>query len=154
MKSANQPEKAGPFGHILRFVLGGLLLITVFRYYFVVPRLMLIATLGLVIGLAAFYTLLDLAIADLLPNVNPLLGAILANALVLGMWIFGRNAWQLGAATYIGISLIVTALRADSGCELMSIPGLILHRHAHLGCFFFSPVDWIERAVAGRRLHG
>ena len=38
---------------------------------------------------------------------------------------------------------------ADKGCEVMSIPGLIFNRRTHLACFFFSPIDWLEKKITG-----
>jgi len=70
------------------------------------------------------------------------------------MWLFGKGGIQLGALTYPGIALIVTSLRADAGCEVMSLPGPIFNRHTHLTCLFFSPIDWFEGKMAKKSQNG
>lgn len=141
-------EKAGPFGRLLRFLFGAWVLFIVVPYYFIVPSDVVIQTLLLLLGLLIFYAVLDLAINNLFPAINPILGAILANTPILLMWLLGRGAIQLSALSFLGVSLLLTSLRADKGCEVMSIPGFIFNRHTHLACFFFSPVDWLEGKVA------
>jgi hypothetical protein len=153
MKSADKPERAGTFGRILRFVLGALLLFAISRYYFVVPRALLMSAFLVAIGIAVFYILLDVALTDFVPNINPILGAVLANVPILLMWIFGRNAIQMGAVSFLAISLILAGLQGSKHCEVMSIPGLIFKRNTPLACLFFSPIDWVEQALARRRLN-
>ena len=46
--------------------------------------------------------------------------------------------------TYLGVSLVVTGLRSDAGCEVMAIPGLVWRRRTRLACIVFSPIDWLE----------
>ncbi len=151
MKSTSTTEKAGPFGRILRLLVGGLILYLIIPIYFILPSDVLIESILLFIGLAAYYILLDISITNILPNINPILGVVLANLPILLMVLIGRNAVPLSALSFLGISLILTGLRADNGCELMSIPGLVFNRHTHLGCFFFSPIDWLEKKTSGRR---
>ncbi len=151
MKSTNNIGKAGLFGRILRLLLGSLLLFALIPYYFVLPRNVVIGAIFVLLGFASFYILLDLFIINFLPNINSILGAVLANVPILLIWLFGRGAIQLGALSFLGISLVLTGLRADKGCEVMSIPGLIFNRHTHLACFFFSPIDWLEKKLARER---
>ena len=51
---------------------------------------------------------------------------------------------------FIGVSLVVTAIRADGGCEVMTLPGVFLGKRTHLVCIAFSPLDWIEDKFTGR----
>lgn len=150
MNSTNKIEKARPIGRLLRFLFGAFILFIAVPYYFILPTDVVIQTILVALGLVAFYILLDLIINKVFPTIHPVTGAILANTPILLMWLLGRNAIQLGALSYLGISLVLTGLRADKGCEVMSIPGLIFNRHTHLACLFFSPVDWLEKRIAGK----
>lgn len=51
---------------------------------------------------------------------------------------------------FIGVSLVLASLRADAGCEVMSIPGLLLRRKTHLACILFTPIDWVEQKLIAR----
>ncbi|MCI0551803.1 MAG: hypothetical protein L0287_12685 [Anaerolineae bacterium] len=150
MNSTDNVERARPFGRLLRLLFGAIILFSAVPYYFIVPMDVVIQTILVVLGLVVFYILLDLVINKVFPSIHPVAGAILANTPILLMWLLGRNAIQLGALSFLGISLVLTALRADKGCEVMSIPGLIFNRHTHLACFFFSPIDWLETKFAGK----
>ena len=150
MNSTDNIEKARPIGRLLRLLFGAFVLFIVVPYYFVLPSDVVIQTILVTVGLVVFYVLLDLAINEMFPTIHPGVGAILANTPILSMWLLGRNAVQLGALSFLGISLVLTSLRADKGCEVMSIPGLIFKRYTHLACFFFSPIDWLEKKRAGK----
>ena len=83
-------------------------------------------------------------------NLNRWTGAFLAVAIVALLFIFGGPLGQVASVAYIGISLVLQAVRGDGGCEVMSIPGLLFGRRTHLVCITFSPIDWIEEHVANR----
>lgn len=151
MNATGTGSRAGPFGRLLRFLFGAWVLFIVVPYYFIVPSGVVIQTLLLLLGLLIFYVVLDLAINNLFPAINPILGAILTNTPILLMWLLGRGAIQLSALSFLGVSLVLTSLRADKGCEVMSIPGLLFSRHTYLPRFFFSPVDWLEKRFAAKR---
>lgn len=51
---------------------------------------------------------------------------------------------------FLFVSLAVAALRSDDGCEVMSLPGLLFGRRTRLACLVSSPIDRIERRLAGR----
>lgn len=59
----------------------------------------------------------------------------------------GGPASRLGSVLFVGISLLFTAWRSDGGCEVMTLPGMLLGKRTHLVCIAFSPVDWLERAA-------
>src|SRR3972149_860369 len=150
MNSINNVERARPIGRFFRLLFGAFVLFIVVPYYFILPSDVVIQTILVTVGLVVFYVLLDLAINEMFPTIHPVVGAILANTPILSMWLLGREAVQLGALSFLGISLLLTGLRADKGCEVMSIPGLIFNRHTQLACFFFSPIDWLEKKIAGK----
>src|SRR5258708_31907121 len=150
MKSISDTEKAGRLGRISRLLLGGLVLLYVGPYYFIVPSDVLMWTVLLIIALTVYYILLDVSIVNFQPNINTTLGAVLANAPIILMVLIGRNALALSALSFLGISLVLTGLRADTGCEVMSIPGLIFKRNTSLPCFFFSPIDWLEKKISAK----
>jgi len=148
MNFTDNNERAKRFVRVFRLLFGILVFVLIVPYYFIAPANVLLQTLLTTIGLAFFYILLDIIINQYVSSINPIIGAILANAPILLMWLFGKGGIQLGALTYIGIALIVTSLRADAGCEVMSFPGLIFKRHTHLACLFFSPIDCLEGKMA------
>jgi len=154
MNSADNIERARPLGQVLRLLFGILVFVLIVPYYFIATVNVLLQTLLATIGLAVFYIVLDVVINKYISSINPIIGAILANVPILLMWLLGKGGTQLGALTYLGIALIVTSLRADAGCEVMSIPGLIIKRHTHLACLFFSPIDWLERKMAKKGQEG
>jgi hypothetical protein len=51
---------------------------------------------------------------------------------------------------YIGASLIVMAARGDPGCEVMTLPNVILGKETELPCLLFSPIDALEKKVGKR----
>jgi len=150
MAVKNNIEGARPIGRILRFLFGGFLLSVVTYYSFIAPTV-ITSTILVTLGLVIFYILADMFINKYVPSIDPVIGSILVNTPILLLWLFGYGGVQLGALTYIGIALVIISLRADAGCEVMSIPGLIFKRHTHLTCFIFSPIDWLEKKIAGIR---
>lgn len=104
-------------------------------------------TAGVVVGELIFYILLHLIISRFFRRVNPWLGAILAVAPVALVFLYGGPAGRLGTLIYVGVSLVFTAIRADAGCEVMTVPGMILGKRTHLVCIVFSPIDWVETKV-------
>lgn len=105
---------------------------------------------GIMLGLVVLYSVLHLAIARFMPNLNPWLGAVLAVAPVLGVFLVGGDSGQVAAVTFVGLSLLLAAVRADAGCEVMSMPGVFFGRRTHLVCILFSPIDWLEEKVSSR----
>jgi hypothetical protein len=109
-------------------------------------------------ALLLFYTLVHFVVSRYLPGLNRWIGAILAVTPVFLVWYFGQGGGPLfgqgeggtAAITYIGVCLLIDALRADSGCEVMALPGLIFGNRTHLACIVFSPVDALENRQGAR----
>ena len=61
--------------------------------------------------------------------------------------LLGGPFGEVGGLTFLAASLLLAGARADAGCEVMSIPGLLFGRRTHLVCIALSPVDWVERRL-------
>jgi hypothetical protein len=115
-------------------------------------------SLGIMAALVLFYTLVHFVVSRYLAGLNRWTGAILAVTPVFLVWYFGQGSGPLfgqgeggtAAITYIGVSLLIDALRADAGCEVMALPGLIFGNRTHLACIVFSPVDALENRQGAR----
>lgn len=133
-------------GRVFRFGLGAFFFTEVWPVYQEVTVDGVIVRLIWAVGLILFYIALHVVIIKLTPHINSVIGALLAFGPFLSVFIIGYGGpAATGALTFISISLILAALRADPGCEVMSIPALVSSKHTHLACLLFSPIDWIER---------
>jgi hypothetical protein len=150
--SSNLTKRAGPIGRSVR------LLVAVFLLIIDVPVLLRagwaynLATLGLVVALTLFYMLVHYVVSRHFPNLNPWSGAVLAITPVFLVWflgqgggpLFGQGEGGTAAITFVALSLLIDVVRADSGCEVMAIPGLIFGNRTHLACIAFCPIDALE----------
>ena len=151
----NSVRRAKPVGRVLRLIVGAVLLVIVFPWYLQAAPSFLLATLAVLLFLIVFYSLVHLLVTKTRPGVNRWVGALLANVPVIiiyilgsgGGLIFGDGEGQLAVLTYLGVSLAVTGLRSDAGCEVMAIPGFVWGKRTHLACIVFSPIDWLEEKV-------
>lgn len=146
METDNKSKyQARYIGRILRFLLGVFFVSEVWPVYQDVTAEGALIRLGWAIGLVLFYTMLHLIINKYAPNFNKVVGAVLAFAPFLAVFIMGYGGpAATGALTFLSVTLIVAAIRADPGCEVMSIPALFSKKHTHLACLLFSPIDWCE----------
>ena len=146
-------RKAGPIGRSLRLLVGVGVMIVALPVYFSAEWTYGLSSLGIVVGLVLVYSLLHYAVSRYTPDINRWLGAVLAVSPVFLVWFFGQGGGPLfgqgeggtGAITYVGISLLIDFLRADAGCEVMAIPGLLFGNRTHLPCIALFPVDILER---------
>lgn len=97
-------------------------------------------------GITLFYIALHFLVSRYLTWLNPWIGAVFAAAPVLAMAISGSVS-LVAAVLYVGASLMLIAVRAEPGCEVMAIPSLLVRRPTHLACLFFTPLDWVEKKV-------
>ena len=142
-----EPRRAMPIGRILRFLMAGYLIVTVIPHYLGAgwqANLKIAATIG---GLIILYTGMHLVIAKYVPRLNRWLGALLAIIPVVLFFLLGGGIGQMGAATYVGGSLLIDSFNGDSGCEVMAIPGIISKERTRLVCIAFSPLDWLEQKL-------
>jgi hypothetical protein len=137
-------ESAPPLGRLLRGLLAAWFLFVVAT---VLPRASLVfatQVLAVAFGLAVVYLLLGFAVAAFAPGINRWLGAIVAMVPASMVFLLGGPAGQIAVLGFLGVSLGLAALRADPGCEVMSIPAFLTGRRTHLACLLFTPLDWLE----------
>ena len=141
----DQPgDRSRPVGRILRFVLGALLVGLLYPSVISASSDVLTWSAAVVVGLIAFYTLIHLSVMKYLPNINKYVGTILALSPAVAVLLLGGAPGEIAVTGYIGGSLILDALTADLGCEVMALPGLFFQKRTHLSCIVFSPIDWLE----------
>ncbi len=159
-QGASQPSrKAPPVGRALRIVIGLLLMIQVVPVYFHVDAPLALGALLLMLGLLIVYSLLHIAVLRRIVVFGPGLGAVVGLGILVALYLaggpraplLGRGEGELAAGTFLGASLIVAGMRADPGCEVMAIPGLLFGKHTELACLVFSPLDWLERKWRSKR---
>ena len=149
---------AGRIGRILRVGIGVFLIISIALVYIRVDWRLILPSVGIALGLTVFYGLVHFAVVNYVTGLSPWLGAVLANLpliLVYGLGsgstpIFGQGKGQLGAALFLGVSLLLAGFRGDPGCEVMVIPNIWFREPTHLACLLFSPVDWLEGKLQKR----
>ena len=138
-----------PVGRILRFLLGAWLVFAVRLFYLEAESNRILGAVLVVVGIALFYALLHWLVSLFWTKLNRWFGAFLAILPVLLVFILGGVLGQVGAASFLALSLLLAAIRADSGCEVMSIPSLVFGRPTHLMCLLFCPLDWVEEKIVG-----
>jgi hypothetical protein len=142
-------------GRTLRAILGVLLIVSIAQFYLGGDWGFKLVSIGVAVGLVVVYVLAHFFVSNYFQPVSSWLGAILAFAPLVLVYIlgtgdgliFGQGEGQLGALTFLGVSLLFAGWRGDSGCEVMSIPDALFGRTTHLACLFFSPIDWLERKI-------
>ncbi|MGH6949044.1 MAG: hypothetical protein ACREDZ_17080, partial [Kiloniellales bacterium] len=83
------------------------------------------------------------------PNLNKYLGALVACIPAVAVYALGDQE-RMAVLTYFAASFLLAGVRADPGCEVMSIPGFVFGRHTHLACLCLSPIDWLEEKLYRR----
>ncbi len=143
-----QIQRAMPLTRILRLLTGlSLVLITVMIFRQEDPP-GIARTIGVAAALVPFYALVHYLVGAYLPRLNRWLGAALAVTPVGLLFFLGPSWATVGAVVFVGVSLLLTAIVGDPGCEVMSIPGLFLRKRTHLACIAFTPLDWVEEMIS------
>ena len=143
----NDNRRALPIGRILRFLLGVLLVVPVWPFFRDASANRVLGAVAVILGLTVFYALVHWSVSTYLPKLNRWLGAFLAILPVVLVFALGGLLGQVGALTFLAVSLVLASVRADAGCEVMSIPSLVFGRRTHLMCLLFSPLDWVEEKI-------
>ena len=143
---------ARPVGRIIRLLMGGVLAIHVPASHLIgaSPSLS-VEVAGVVLGLVIFYVLIQLMISKFAPTISPWIGAVLAVAPVFFVFLMGDPPVRHGVVLFLGVSLLLTGLRGDGWCEVMTLPGLILGKRTHLVCIILSPLDWVEKKLTNSK---
>ncbi len=139
--------KALPVGRILRFLLGAFLVVTVSPFFRNAPSNRILSAVLVVVGLTSLYAVVHWVVSSYLTKLNRWLGALLAILPVFVVFLLGGRLGQVGALSFLAVSLLLAAARADAGCEVMSIPSLVFGQRTHLMCLLFSPLDWVEEKI-------
>jgi uncharacterized membrane protein YhaH (DUF805 family) len=143
--------KARVVGRGLRLLTGIALVLEGGRHLVGASSGIVLTTVGVVVGEFLFYAALHLVVMRFFDRINAWAGAVLAVAPVAAVFLLSDAPGRLGSLLFIGISLLFTAARADGGCEVMTLPGMVFGKRTHLVCIAFSPIDWIEERIASRR---
>ena len=145
-------------GRILRFLFGVLLAV---GFAIANPDILFGQTTALGVSLAGvvvFYILYTILMGNrVLTKVNHWVGALVMDWPLLVIWIVVLGHLPgipppliLAVFLYFGISLIISGIVKYGGCEVVTIPGLILKRRYNVACIMFSPIDWLEDRLAKR----
>ena len=145
----NEGRTAKPVGRLLRLLMGTLLTIHAVQHMISGDTTLNLQAAAIVLGLLLLYTLVHLAISRFVPSINAWLGAVIALAPASLLFALVDPSLRFSLVLFIGVSLVVTAIRADGGCEVMTLPGMLLGRRTHLVCIVFSPLDWLEARLTG-----
>ena len=145
-----------PLGRVLRLLFGIAAVSLTLPVYLTASATFILTSLGIVIVLTGIYSLLHYGVSNFAPDLDRWLGAMIALIPVLLMVIFGQvdglifgnGEGAIGALTYLGISYFVDYIRADSGCEVMAIPGVLFRNRTHLACVVLTPIDILEEKLS------
>ncbi len=152
-------RRAPPGGRVLRILVGLGLMAQATPVYFHVDAGLAIGAALLMLGLLAVYSLLHVVVLRRLVALSPGLGAFVGLGTLVAVYLagapggplLGRGEGELAAGTFLGVSLLVAGVRADPGCEVMSIPSALFRKRAELACLVFSPLDALERRWRRKR---
>ncbi len=142
-------DKAGIIGRTLRLMLGMLLGWMTFTVMRTEDAAFTVRILAVFAGVTAFYAIVHLLIRRYGAGLNRWLGAALALLPVALLFALGGAVGRVASVAYLGLSLLLQAIRGDGGCEVMAIPALLFGRRTHLVCILFSPIDWVEKHLTG-----
>ena len=106
-------------------------------------------------GVVIFYILYTILMGNrVLTKVNPWIGALIMDWPLLVIWVVVLGhlpgippSLILAIFLYFGISLFISGIVKYGGCEVVTIPGLILRRRYNVACIMFSPIDWLENKL-------
>ena len=140
---------AGIIGRTLRLMLAILLVWLTYITMRMDDRVFNLRVLAVFVGLIAFYSIVHFTISRYVTGLNPWYGAALAVAPVIIVFAVGGPLGRVASVAFVGVSLLLQAIRGDGGCEVMAMPSMLFGRRTHLVCIFFSPIDWVEKHLTG-----
>ncbi len=145
----DEGRTAKPVGRVLRLLMGTALTIHATQHMISGGTTLSLQAVGIGLGLLLFYTMVHLAISRFVPSINAWLGAVIALAPAILVFALVDPSLRFAVVLFIGVSLVATAIRADGGCEVIMLPGMLMGKRTHLVCIVFSPLDWIEDKITG-----
>ena len=145
----SEGRTAGPVGRVLRLLTGTALTIHAAQHMIAGDTTLNLQAARIVLGLLLLYAVVHLAISRFVPSINAWLGAVIALAPAILVFALVDPSLRFSLVLFIGVSLVVTAIRADGGCEVMTLPAMLMGRRTHLVCIVFSPLDWVEEKLTG-----
>jgi hypothetical protein len=104
-----------------------------------------LTVLAMLLALFMYYAVLHRLVAG--RSLNPPTGVLVALLPVPVFFVVRNTMIQVGILAFYGLSLLAAAVRGDRGCEVMSLPTLVLRQRSHLPCLLFSPLDWLEERI-------
>ncbi len=140
---------AGIIGRTLRLMLGLLLGWITFTVLWMEHRPFHLRALAALGAVTLFYVLALLALNRYGAGLNRWSGSLLALAPFILLFAFGQAEVRVACAAYGGLSLLLQTLRADDGCEVLSIPTALLRRRTRFAGILFAPIDLVERHLTG-----
>jgi len=147
-------HNAKPIGRVLRFAMGAALIsLLIAQGVLDAAANILWQSSAVFVGLIALYSAIHFIVLRFLSTINAVLGTIIALSPAILVYYIAGDAGQIAVIAYIGSSLLIDAVTADIGCEVMAIPGILFRRRTHLCCIAFSPIDWIESRVSGTEVN-
>ena len=142
-------DEAGIIGRTLRLMLGllfGWMTYNVMRFEDTAYNLRIVAVF---MGVTAVYGTLHFVISRYGTDLHRWFGAVVAVIPVILLFAFSDEFSQVASVGYVGLSFLLQAVRADAGCEVMSIPSVVLGRRTHLMGILFAPIDLVEKHLSG-----
>jgi peptidoglycan/LPS O-acetylase OafA/YrhL len=84
------------------------------------------------------------------PRANGVVGIAVTLAILLALYFTPQYAPAMAFTSdatllFLGLSMLVAAVRGYPGCEVLAISNWLLRREDQLGCLLFSPVDYLEK---------
>jgi hypothetical protein len=105
--------------------------------------------LAVFMGVTAVYGTLHFVISRFGKDLDRWFGGVVAVIPIILLFAMSDEFGRLASVGYVGLSLLLQGIRADAGCEVMSIPSVVLGRRTHLMGILFAPIDLIEKHLTG-----
>ena len=142
-------DEAGIIGRTLRLMLGLLLAWITFIVLRMEHRPFHLRALAILGGVTLFYVVGLFALNRYGAGLNRWNGSLLALAPLVLLFLFGRGEVRVACTAYVGLSVLLQTVRADVGCEVLSIPTALLRRRTRFAGILFAPIDLVEKHLTG-----
>ncbi len=149
--TTNQPtrHKTGIIARTLRLMLGALLCWMAYTVMSAENTSFNLNVLWIFGGVVIFYLLTHIVIYRYRPTLHRWFGALLVVLPILALFLLGGQASRVAAVGYVGISMVLLAVRGSGMNGLLFLPALLSGKETHIACLLFAPVDLIEQNLGG-----